>query len=189
MSERKRFAFTLIALCLVGISTGFFLRGSLPPAQATGLQRFDKITLASTNKTTVVHGHDGFGQHSHEITVTTTAMETTPHGDFHGIAEKLAPWAFTNETIAEQGAYEIWIYGREFTPNTLTVPAGTKVTWVNKSSEQHTVSSNESLFNSFVYIKGSVADSFSYTFNEPGTYNFYCQPHSGMMGKITVIPR
>ena len=97
-------------------TTGFFLHGSLPPVQAAGLQRFDKIILTSTNKTTVVHGGDGFGQHSHEITITTTVTETTPHGDFPDFAEKLAPRTFTNETIAKQGAYEIWIYGREFTP-------------------------------------------------------------------------
>jgi plastocyanin len=191
MSERIRLVFTFIAVVLVGIATGFFLHGSLPPAQVAGLQLFDKMVVTSINKSTVVHGGDGFGQHTHVITATTTVTETTPHGDFPDFAEKLAPWAFTNATIAKQGTYEIWIYGREFTPNTLTVPAGTKVTWVNKSSEQHTVSSNISLFNSFVYINGSIDDSFSYTFTEPGTYNYYCQPHlsSGMLGKIIVTAR
>lgn len=191
MSERRGLAVTFIALSLVGIATGLFLHGSLPPAQVAGLQRFDKLTATSSNNRTVVHGHDNIVQHDHIITVTTTATETSPHGDFHGFAEKIAPSAFKTETLVKQGTYEIWIYGREFSPVTLTIPAGTKVTWINKSSEQHTVSSNESLFNSFVYIMGSITDSFSYTFTEPGIYNFYCQPHisSGMMGKIIVTPR
>jgi len=191
MSDRKRLIFTFIAVVLVGMATGFFLHGNLPPAQATGLQLFDKMVVTSTNKSTVVHGHDGLVAHPHVITATTTVTETTPHGDFPDFAEKLAPWAFTNATIVKQGTYDIWIYGREFTPNTLTVPAGTKVTWVNKSSEQHTVTSNISIFNNIVYIYGSITDSFSYTFTEPGTYNYYCQPHigSGMIGKVIVTTR
>ncbi len=191
MSERKRIVFTLIAVGLVSIATGLFFHGELPPAQAAGLDRFDELVVTTTNKSVIVHGDAAFGQHEHTVTVTTTVTETSPHGDFPDYAQKMAPWAFTNATALKQGASEIWIYGREFSPKTLTVPAGTMVTWVNKSTEQHTVSSNDSLFDSIVYIMGSTLGSYSYNFTEPGTYYYYCRPHisSGMVGTIIVTPR
>lgn len=171
------------------MQTGLFLHGDLPPARATGIELFEKKIVSSTNQNAVVHGHDGMVQHDHKVTITTTVTETTPHGAFHGFGEKLAPWAFTNNAPFQQGAFEIWIYGRDFFPNVLTVPAGTRVTWINKSPEQHTVTSNESLFDSITYLKGSVADSFSHSFTQPGIYSFYCRPHNGMTGKIIVTPQ
>ena len=191
MSEGNRIVFTFIAVTAAGIATGFLFRGQLPPAQASGLQHYDEMSQTSVNKTSLVHGHDGFVQHDHSIIITTTVTETTPHGDFHGFGQQMAPWAFTNTTVIKQGPNEVWIYGREFMPGTLTVAAGTTVTWRNKNSEQHTVTSNTSLFNNILYTVGSTLDSFSYTFTQPGTYYYYCQPHlnGGMTGKIIVTPK
>src|SRR3972149_4075864 len=48
---------------------------------------------------------------------------------------------------AVQGPYDIWLpVGREFRPNILTVPVGTKVTWTNNDAEPHTVTSDTGLF-------------------------------------------
>lgn len=189
MGEKRRILFTLAAISLVGVATGLFLHGDLLAVNGTGLDQYNKLEIATANRTAAVHGHDGFGQHEHTITEITMAGETTPHGNFPGYVKELAPWAFTNTTIAKQGTNEFWIYGRDFWPNSLTVPSGTKITWNNKSAEQHTVSSNESLFDGIVYMTGSIQDSFSYTFIEPGTYYFYCRPHAGMTGKVTVTAR
>ena len=76
-----------------------------------------------------------------------------------------------------QGANEVWVSGREFKPSIKTVPVGTKVTWVNKEGEEHTVTSSTGLFDGLL----APGSSLSYTFTERGTFEYYCQvwPMSG----------
>jgi plastocyanin len=70
-----------------------------------------------------------------------------------------------------------------FSPASITVPAGTKVTWTNNDSVAHTVSSRGGLFDS-----GSLSPkaTFSYTFAQKGTYEYFCSFHSSMNGKVIV---
>jgi amicyanin len=70
-----------------------------------------------------------------------------------------------------------------FTPQTLTVPAGTTVTWVNKDDVPHTVISTDKKFKSRAL---DTDDRFSYTFSAPGTYDYFCSVHPHMTGKIVV---
>jgi plastocyanin len=84
---------------------------------------------------------------------------------------------------ASAGAQQIEMGDDVFRPSLLTVPAGTKVTWVNKGSKAHTVVSNDKLFDSgLVNIDGE----FSHTFDTPGTYLYHCAPHAKMIGQIIV---
>ncbi len=68
-------------------------------------------------------------------------------------------------------------------PESLTVPAGTEVTWINRDIVRHTVTSDEGLFDS-----GDIGSegSFNYTFEEPGTYRYHCTRHPIMQGTIIV---
>jgi plastocyanin len=70
-----------------------------------------------------------------------------------------------------------------FTPNSLTVKAGSTVTWVNMDDEPHSVVSDTGLFRS-----GAVDtnERFSFKFDKPGTYHFTCAIHPRMVGTITV---
>jgi plastocyanin len=70
-----------------------------------------------------------------------------------------------------------------FTPTSLTVPAGTTVTWENLDSEPHTVVSMDGLFRSGGLDQNDV---FTFTFDTPGTYRFLCSIHPQMMGTIIV---
>lgn len=71
-----------------------------------------------------------------------------------------------------------------FTPDVLTIKAGTTVTWTNESSLTHTVTSDTDLFDSGNMGKG---DTFSYTFTTAGTYTYHCIPHKAyMIGTIIV---
>jgi plastocyanin len=74
--------------------------------------------------------------------------------------------------------------GSTFIPDPITVTAGTTVTWTNLESEDHTVTSNDGLFDTPLWFR----DSFSFTFTEPGTYEYYCIPHEDddMLGKVIV---
>lgn len=75
-----------------------------------------------------------------------------------------------------------------FYPSSLTVSAGTTVTWVNMDFVQHTVTSGSgrsptSLFDSHELYH---MQSFSYTFGATGTYTYYCDVHPEMVGTVVV---
>jgi len=78
---------------------------------------------------------------------------------------------------------EIKIDNFSFTPQTITVSAGTTVTWTNRDDIPHTVVSTDGLFKSKAR---DTDEKFSYTFSKPGTYSYFCSLHPKMTGKILV---
>ena len=70
-----------------------------------------------------------------------------------------------------------------YLPGTLTVAAGTAVTWVNQDVVIHTVTSDVGLFDSGSMRPG---DRFSFTFTTPGTFTYGCLPHPYMRGTVVV---
>lgn len=81
------------------------------------------------------------------------------------------------------GQASVNMSGLAFIPQTLRVTAGTTVTWTNNDSSTHTVTSNTGLFESGNMAKGAT---FSQTFNQKGTFDYYCKIHPSMIGKIIV---
>jgi len=72
-----------------------------------------------------------------------------------------------------------------FAPATLTVHAGSTVTWTNKDEEPHTVVANDGSFHS--PGMGSQA-TFSYTFPKAGTFDYVCSVHPFMHATVVVTP-
>ena len=75
-----------------------------------------------------------------------------------------------------------------FSPQTMTVPVGTTVVWTNMGMMQHTVTSDNGLFDSGPLNPGAT---FMFTFSTPGSYPYYCRFHggpggTGMSGMIMV---
>ncbi len=70
-----------------------------------------------------------------------------------------------------------------YSPGTLTVAAGTTITWVNQDIVIHTVTSDIGLFDSGSMRPG---DRFSFTFTTPGTFTYGCIPHPFMRGTVVV---
>jgi plastocyanin len=70
-----------------------------------------------------------------------------------------------------------------FTPGTLTVKAGTTVTWTNNDTTTHRPASDSGLFDSGDLAPGAT---FSFTFNIPGTFPYHCTIHTYMTGKVIV---
>jgi len=71
-----------------------------------------------------------------------------------------------------------------FNPQTITIKAGEKVTWINRDEEPHTIVSVEKQFK-----KSSALDTdqeFTITAGPPGTYTYYCSVHPKMTGTIVV---
>jgi len=80
-------------------------------------------------------------------------------------------------TTASRGN-SVSIMNFSFSPNSLTVKVGTKVTWTNHDSVTHTVAADQEAFNSPVLPGGS----FSFTFTKAG----HCMIHPSMTAVIIV---
>ncbi len=74
----------------------------------------------------------------------------------------------------------------QFTPANLTILPGTQVVWTNPGIAPHT-STSTGLWDSGTKLSG---ESFSRTFDAPGTFAYYCAFHQliGMTGTIIVVP-
>jgi plastocyanin len=99
-----------------------------------------------------------------------------------GIPNVSVPKTTESQPVQPEAASNIIaIQNFAFSPASLTIKAGTTVTWTNKDSATHTVSS--SAFNSGNLANGS---KFQFTFSNPGTYNYSCGIHPSMKGTIIV---
>jgi plastocyanin len=70
-----------------------------------------------------------------------------------------------------------------FSPMTLTVAAGSTVTWTNHDDIPHTVRAVDGSFHSKAM---DTDDSYSFTFAKPGVYSYFCSVHPKMVGKVVV---
>lgn len=86
-----------------------------------------------------------------------------------------------SEPAAPPGQNSVNIENFAFNPATITVQKGTTVTWTQMDSAQHTVTGNG--FDSGNLNKGQT---FSWTFNETGTFSYKCSNHPSMSGKVIV---
>ncbi|MDF3149288.1 MULTISPECIES: plastocyanin/azurin family copper-binding protein [unclassified Streptomyces] len=86
---------------------------------------------------------------------------------------------------ASAATYRVAMSGYAFSPTTLTITAGSTVTWTNQDTAPHDVktTSAPAAFHSPMLNKGG---SWSFTFNTPGTYAYYCTVHPNMTARIVV---
>ena len=70
-----------------------------------------------------------------------------------------------------------------FTPQEITITRGTTLTWVNDDDIPHTVAATNQTFRSKAM---DTEQKFSFTFTEPGTYEYFCSLHPHMQGKVIV---
>ena len=94
-------------------------------------------------------------------------------------------------SITKNSAARINLH-QSYLPKVLRIKAGTTVTWTNDDNVMHTVTSGngdtetpDGIIESGYMKKG---DTFSYTFNDVGTFPYYCIPHPLMQGTIIVEP-
>jgi len=101
----------------------------------------------------------------------------------------LALFAIAGETKEAGGAEpakpnQIVIKDFHFSPATLTVKSGEKITWINRDEEPHTVVSVEKQFKKSPPL--DTDQEFSVTAGAPGTYTYFCSVHPKMTGTIVV---
>ena len=84
---------------------------------------------------------------------------------------------------AKMASGAVTISNFKFTPPALSVAVGTKVTWTNNGSMNHTTTSNTGVWDSGPLANGKT---FSFTFTKAGTFPYHCSIHPNMKGTITV---
>jgi plastocyanin len=85
---------------------------------------------------------------------------------------------------AQTAAAAVGIDNFTFNPATVTVKAGTTVTWTNKDDIPHGIAATNNTFKRSQAL--DTDDSFSFTFTTPGTYQYFCYIHPHMTGTIVV---
>jgi plastocyanin len=119
-----------------------------------------------TGKATLTDGGDG----------TTTVTIMLMHGD------AATPAASPEAAASGEAMVEIseFAYG----PATVTIPAGGSITWTNLDSAPHTATAQDrEILQSGTLQQG---ESFTQTFDTPGTYEYFCEFHADMSGTIIV---
>jgi plastocyanin len=163
-----------------------------PAAEAEGAAANDNQTAAA-NEEDNDNNNDGNEAQDGESEVTQNAtMLNTTGGNTTGNGTMMTG----NSTAASGNEIDISpgssapSNAKFYEPPTLTVPAGTTVTWKNTDSTLHTVTSGSAETG----VSGTEFDSsylaggktFQHTFSSPGTFDYYCTLHPFMKGQVVV---
>jgi plastocyanin len=96
----------------------------------------------------------------------------------------MALWIYNSGCKKETpGPDAVWMQNTAFTPNSITVPVNTTITWTNKDAMVHNVTSDSGWF-----VSGSISPggTYSHQFTGTGTFTYRCTIHAGMTGKVIV---
>lgn len=108
--------------------------------------------------------------------------ETQPLDPYGG-----APPADDGSESSGGGAAEVSASGFAFAPATIEVAAGTTVKWTNGDTVPHTVTAGEPGSPSGDFDEDLAAGtSAEITFDEPGTFTYFCEVHPNMTGEVVV---
>jgi plastocyanin len=90
------------------------------------------------------------------------------------------------EEEAAEGAprsVKVNIAGFEFTPDPVTLRAGGTIAFVNRDKAVHNAESPEN----FNTVRQKSGDEKRISFEEPGTYDYFCRFHRFMTGTVRVL--
>jgi plastocyanin len=95
------------------------------------------------------------------------------------------------DSAPQRGA--VTVKGFVFDPSPLTVEVDTDVTWTNQDQILHTVTAGTTSGGDDAAKSGlfdtpldGVGKTFTFTFDKSGTYQYFCDRHHSMMGKVVV---
>lgn len=88
-----------------------------------------------------------------------------------------------NSEESSSVSYTVEIIDFKFVPENLNIKKGESVTWINRDGIRHSATSDDGKFDSGLLAKDK---SFTFVFDEAGTYSYHCTPHPYMKGKIVV---
>lgn len=84
---------------------------------------------------------------------------------------------------AGAAAEHVHIQGFAYSPTEIRVAPGTTVEWDNHDTAHHNVAADDGSWESPLLARG---ESWSRTFDEPGTYDYHCDPHPQMTARVIV---
>ncbi len=93
--------------------------------------------------------------------------------------------ATDSQATPQPAPVQIVIDNFTFSPAEVTIPAGTKVTWVNHDDVPHTATSSAKP-RQFSSKTLDTDEEFSFVFTAPGAYEYFCALHPKMTARITV---
>jgi plastocyanin len=128
--------------------------------------------------TLVFHHSNGIESGEDEDTMKTTLLRR--------IGKSLAALLLVIGVHVETDAATVTVEMRNnvFVPANITIQTGDTVTWVQRGSNHDTVSYDGLWDSGFLRLN----DTFSFKFNNAGSFGYYCTPHEqvGMIGNVTV---
>jgi plastocyanin len=143
---------------------------SMPTVRLPALIAVAMLTIAACS---------GGASPSPSAAAASTAASASPSA----AAASAAASASAPASAAAGAAGTVDIKNTAFNPTSLTVAAGTKVTWTNSDGFAHTVTLDDNSVDSG-NIAGGVT--FDHTFATAGTFAYHCKIHSTMHGTVTV---
>ena len=93
-----------------------------------------------------------------------------------------------NFGLSHADIIDVEISGFTFVPADIKVKVGDTVRWTNRDGASHTSTSGASGVPDGIWDSGLLAtdETFSYVFDTPGAFPYYCTPHTFMTGTVTV---
>lgn len=173
-----RLSLVFVALALIG--AGCYKKATNATNQsnanaAAGTTLNNNSALNETlNANASVNANAAINQNANATTNVNAATLNANTGSAN--ANTGASTAVENKSVA--------IEGSAFSPASLTVKKGAKVTWTNQDSFQHTVTVDSGSGPASGQL--SQGQSYSYTFNTVGVYSYHCADHSFMTATVTV---
>lgn len=118
------------------------------------------------------------------------ALALTALGTQMALADKISILTETPAPAAEApaDAVVINIAKMKYEQPEVTIKAGQTVTWINLEAMPHNVAFKAGMIGD-AKLDGAMMkkdQSYSITFNEAGTYDYFCTPHPFMKGKVIV---
>jgi plastocyanin len=106
-------------------------------------------------------------------------MALSTGGDTGGSASDVGQTPF----VSEEDAVDLTIEDFLYSPDDLTINAGTTIIWTNFDSAVHDATERDRSWNTELLSEGDVGE---VTFDEAGTFEYFCSIHPWMEGAITV---
>ncbi len=105
-------------------------------------------------------------------------------GMMNGMGGMMGGGSDPDDEVPVEGVTQVRQKDFAFAPANIIVDLGTTVTWTNRDGVGHTVTSDGGGELRSQMLNQN--ETFSYTFDEPRLYRYYCEPHPYMKGLVTV---
>ncbi|MES2437064.1 MAG: plastocyanin/azurin family copper-binding protein [Patescibacteria group bacterium] len=181
MNSRIIIIAIISALVFVGIVAVVNMQSRELDVPITNMNSTSTPMTTSNASTTMMHDDmenmDDMNAATSSVQATTSVKATTPKPTPSTTKPTTPIVKSTSNSVA------VSIKGYDYWPKTLSVKKGTMVTWTNEDIAKHTVTGSNGGPASAFFGKG---ETYSYTFNETGTFEYFCEPHPYMKATVVV---